>query len=199
MNFILLSDDILNNIFKICIYNSKNSIHLFNNKHKYLLLINKNYYKIIKLIINECFFELKCKYIDNCKLPNYIFQLFNNKIYKLPFIQFSYKFFGYTNSIDNIKKRDVNSKIMIGFDYFNRLFFTFKIKYTNINDNNNIVYKILILYQYYKNNNEEWIFESYYCDSFHDYYNTNFNNNLKILKDIIDGKKIKFNKYIISL
>tara|TARA_R110002072_G_scaffold24935_10_gene84072 strand:+ start:1724 stop:2323 length:600 start_codon:yes stop_codon:yes gene_type:complete len=199
MPFDYLSNDLIEYIFILCIHDYNGNLFNLHKKLEYLLIINKNCEKIAKNLISLKFYELKSLYIDSFSLPKNILNIFDNNhisIYNLPFLKFSDSFLGFTDCIDNIKKKDVKSKIMIGLDYYRRPFFTFKLNYKNIKTKKEI-YKITILYQRYKYNNEDWILESYYNDNFHTL--ESLNNNLNDLKNLIHNKSLKYKNYLITL
>lgn len=195
--FNCLPDELVNYIFTLCI---KDYNYLFNLHKNYqnLLLINKNYNNIIKTLLDLKFFQLKCIYINDFNLPSYILKIFKNKnIYNIPFIKFSDSFLGYSDCIDNIKEKDVKYPVMIGLDYYKRPFFTFKIKYFNIKTSKKII-KISILYQRYENYNNHWVLESYYADNFHNNI-ISMTHNLKIIKNLLQKKSVKYKHYLIYI
>ena len=85
---------------------------------------------------------------------------------------------------------------MIGFDYFKRPFFTFKLLYCNTKTKK-VDSKISILYQRYSNVSDYWIFESYYANNFHDLFQNN-DNFIKI-NQIMRGEKIKYKNYLVYI
>ncbi len=193
-----LSNDLIENIFIQCLSNYKNNLFNLYKSYKNLLLINKNFHNILKIILYKKYFILKCEYIDKFNFPKYIVKLFNNyyNIYNLPVIKFTDNFRGYSDCIDNIKEKDIKNKIMIGFDYFKRPFFTFKLLYFNT-ISKKIHSKISILYQRYSNDLDHWIFESYYTDNFHDIFENN--DNFIKLNQIMRGEKIKYKNYLVYI
>ena len=201
MSFDYLSNDLLEYIFVLIVHDYNHNLFFFHKRFEKLLLLNKEYYIIVKKILSIKFHELKINFIDDFKLPKYILNIFNkhpyhDKIYNLPFLKFSNSFIGFTDCIDNIKESDVTKKIMIGLDYFRRPFFTFRLKYKNIK-NEDESYKITILYQRYSNCHEHWIIESYYNNNFHNF--ESFDDNLDKLTLLVSGKTIKYKNYLISL
>ena len=193
-----LSNDLIENIFIECLYNYKGNLFNLYKTYKYLLLIDKNTHNILKIILYAKYYHLKCEYIDKFLFPKNIVKLFGNynNIYNLPVLKFSDNFRGYTDCIDNIQEKDVIDKIMIGFDYFKRPFFTFKLLYFNTKTKQ-IDSKISILYQRYSNDSEYWSFESYYAENFHDIFQTN--DNFIKLNKIMRGEKIKYNNYLVYI
>ena len=193
-----LSNDIVEYIFTECLSNYQNDLFNLYKTYNYLLLINKNTYNILKIILYEKYYNLKCQYIDKFLFPKNIVKLFGNynEIYNIPVLKFSDNFRGYTDCIDNIKEKDVIDKIMIGFDYFKRPFFTFKLLYFNTKTKQ-VDSKISILYQRYSNDSEHWIFESYYANNFHDIFQTN--DNFIKLNKIMRGEKIKYKNYLVYI
>ena len=199
MPFDYLSNDLIIYIFTLIVHD--HNVNLFNFEKKnlqYLLLININCKIIAEKMITLKYYNLKCEYIDKFIFPKKIVKLFKNyyNIYRLPILKFSNKYQGYTDCIDNIKNNNVSNKIMIGFDYFKRPFFTFKLEYFNIKTKK-INYKISILYQRYSNDYNYWIFESYYANNFHDIFEKN-DNFLKLTK-ILQGEKIKYKNYLVYI
>jgi hypothetical protein len=193
-----LSNDIIEYIFTECLSNYQNDLFNLYKSYKYLLLINKNTHNILKIILYQKYYNLKCQYIDKFSFPKNIVKLFGsyNNIYNIPVLKFSDNFRGYTDCIDNIQEKDVIDKIMIGFDYFKRPFFTFKLLYFNTKTKQ-VDSKISILYQRYSNDHEHWIFESYYANNFHDIFQTN--DNFIKLNKIMCGKKIKYKNYLVYI
>lgn len=198
MLLINLSSDIIEYIFIKCLINYKNNLFNLYKSYKNLLLINKNTNNSLKIILYQKYFNLKCKYIDKFYFPKYIVKLFTNynNIYNLPVIKFSDNFRGFTDSIDNIQNKDIINKIMIGFDYFKRPFFTFKLLYFN-KKTKNVNSKVSILYQRYSNDYEHWIFESYYTNNFHDIFQAN--DNFIKLNKIMRGEKIEYKNYLVYI
>lgn len=193
-----LSNDVIEYIFTECLSNYQNDLFNLYKSYKYLLLINKNTHNILKIILYQKYYNLKCQYIDKFLFPKNIVKLFGNynKIYNIPVLKFSDNFRGYTDCIDNIQEKDVIDKIMIGFDYFKRPFFTFKLLYFNTKTKE-VDSKISILYQRYSNDSEHWIFESYYANNFHDIFETN--DNFIKLNKIMRGEKIKYKNYLVYI
>jgi hypothetical protein len=193
-----LSYDLIEYIFTECLSNYKDDLFNLYKTYKYLLLINKNTHNILKIILYQKYYNLKCNYIDKFSFPKNIIKLFQNynNIYNLPILRFSDNFHGYTDCIDNIKEKDVIDKIMLGFDYFKRPFFTFKLLYFNTKTKK-IDSKISILYQRYSNESDYWIFESYYTDNFHDIFKSN--DNFIKLNKIMRGEKIKYKNYLVYI
>ena len=193
-----LSNDVIENIFIECLYNYEGDLFNLYKTYNYLLLINKNIHDILKIILYQKYYNLKCQYIDKFLFPKNIVKLFGNynEIYNIPVLKFSDNFRGYTDCIDNIQEKDVIDKIMIGFDYFKRPFFTFKLLYFNTKTKQ-VDSKISILYQRYSNDHEYWIFESYYANNFHDIFQTN--DNFIKLNKIMRGEKIKYKNYLVYI
>jgi hypothetical protein len=197
MSFDYLSNDLIEYIFISIVHEYNDNLFYLHKKLEYLLLINNNCKLIAKKLISLKFYLLKSLYIDNFNLPKYILSIFKNysNIYNLPFLKFSDSFLGFTDCIDNIKEKDVTNNIMIGLDFFQRPFFTFRLKYFNTKTKK-INYKITILYQRYRDYNNDWILESYYNDNFHNL--ESLENNLDNLKKLFIGTSIKYKNYLIT-
>lgn len=92
----------------------------FNNSDIICQQLNKN--KMIQLQYLNFLFNKKIRnYFENTFFPMTI-------INKLPIIKFKNHFISGTNYIDNIKKEDMNSGIMIGVDVYYRPFIVIKYK-----------------------------------------------------------------------
>ena len=200
MPFDCLSNDLIEYIFILIVHDCNDNLFYLHKKLEYLLLIDNNCKLIAKKLISLKFYQLKSLYIDNFNLPKHIISIFKrynySNIYNLPFLKFSDSFLGFTDCIDNIKEKDVTNNVMIGLDFYQRPFFTFRLKYYNIRTKK-INYKITILYQRYKYCNDHWILESYYNDNFHNL--GSLENSLENLKKLVNGMSIKYKNYLITL
>ncbi len=163
-----------------------------------ILVINKHSFIILKELYKNII-KKKIKFFKSYNIDNGIIEIFGGylNMTKIPYLNFRKNFIGPTQYIDNICSYHLKSPIMFSIDNYNRLLFSFKLKFKHL-DNLMLESKsVTTLFQRYTGGNL-WVYGNFYKQAINEYSYFDIDD-IQKLKLIINKKHIEKDCLFFSL